>query len=90
MGATETVANPFSGSTMRNRLDVVTPEMMYEYGSFRATEEETAPAAYFITAELQGVLAKLAQHGVVVGELEADATLSVEQFRITASTTSER
>ncbi len=90
MGATETVENPFSGNTMRNRLDVSTPEMMYEYGTFRPTEEETAPAAYFIPAELPGVRRKLAQHGVVITELEADATLSVERFRITASTASER
>ncbi len=90
MGATENVDNPFSGGTMRNRLDVSTPEMMYEYGTFRATEEQTAPAAYFIPADLQGVLAKLAQHGVVVTQLESDTTLSVEQFHITSSTASER
>jgi len=63
---------------------------MYEYGTFRATEEETAPAAYFIPADLQGVLAKLAQHGVLVTQLDADTTLSVQQFRITSSTASER
>ncbi len=90
MGATERIDNPFSGGTMLNRLDVSTPEMMYEYGTFRATEEETAPAAYFIPADLQGVLAKLAQHGVVVNELDADTSLSVEQFRITSSTAAER
>ena len=90
MGATETIPNPFSGGTMRNRLDVTTPEMMYEYGTFRAIEEETAPAAYFIPADLQMVLRKLAHHGVLVTELEADTTLSVEQFRITSSTASER
>jgi hypothetical protein len=90
MGATETVENPFSGNTMRNRLDVSIPEMMYEYGTFRPTEEETAPAAYFIPTELPGVRRKLSQHGVIITELEADTTLSVEQFRITASSTSER
>jgi hypothetical protein len=90
MGATEQRQNPFSGGMMRNRLDVVTPEMMYEYGTFRATEEEMAPSAYFIPADLQIVLTKLEQHGVVVTELEADTTLTVERFRITSSTASER
>jgi hypothetical protein len=90
MGATEQLRNPFSGGIMLNRLDVVTPEMMYEYGTFRATEEETAPAAYFIPADLEIVLTKLAQHGVIVTELETDTTLAVERFMITSSTAAER
>jgi hypothetical protein len=90
MGATERLRNPFSGGIMLNRLDVVTPEMMYEYGRFQASEEESAPAAYFIPPDLEIVLTKLAQHGVIVTELEVDTTLTVQRFRITSSTAAAR
>lgn len=90
LGDTEPEVNPFSGGRMLRRLDVSRVETMYEYGTFAATEQETAPVAYFIPAELEQVVAKLEQHGVAVTRLLADTTVAVEEFVITSSTTSGR
>jgi hypothetical protein len=48
MGDVVEERNPFSGAIMLRRTDARRPERMYEYGTFQATEFETAPAAYVI------------------------------------------
>jgi hypothetical protein len=64
MGAVEEERNPYSGATMLRRLPVRTPEMMYEYGTFRPSETEVVPAAYILLETTPQVLANLEAHGV--------------------------
>ncbi|MEO2199356.1 MAG: M14 family metallopeptidase [bacterium] len=90
LGATEEVQNPFTRATMKRRLDVAEPTTMYEYGTFSATDEETAPAAYYIPADLTAVIDLLAAHGVDGGATDAPTTITAEQFTITASSQDER
>ena len=90
MGETEPELNPYSGRYMNRRLDVVNPVMMFEAGTFEATEEETAPAVYFVPADQRDVLIKLQVHGIRAEPLGEELTLPVERFRINSSTASER
>jgi len=83
MGAVETRYNA-AGRPYNNRLDVLTPTPMWEYGSFESTEDETVPAAYIIppVQQLQPVLDRLESHGVPMRTLNASRTMIVESFRI--------
>lgn len=83
MGAIETRYNA-AGRPYNNRLDVLTPTPMWEYGSFESTEDETVPAAYIIppVQQLQPVLDRLESHGVPMRTLDASRTMVVESFRI--------
>jgi len=83
MGAIETRYNA-AGRPYNNRLDVLTPTPMWEYGSFESTEDETVPAAYIIppVQHLQPVLDRLESHGVPMRTLDASRTMVVESFRI--------
>ena len=83
MGEVETLYNP-GGRPYSNRLDVVTPTPMWEYGTFESTEDETVPAAYIIppVQQLQPVLDRLESHGVPMRRLTAPRTVPVESFRI--------
>jgi hypothetical protein len=83
MGAVETRYNA-AGRPYNNRLDVLTPTPMWEYGSFESTEDETVPAAYIIppVQQLQPVLDRLESHGVPMRTLDASRTMIVESFRI--------
>jgi len=83
--------NPISGQTMLLRTDTQTPTEMYEFGTFRPTEWETVPPAYFIPPELGGVVELLADHGVsTILVHEVPAGVEVESFRIDSVSTSER
>ena len=83
MGEVETLYNP-GGRPYSNRLDVVTPTPMWEYGTFESTEDETVPAAYVIppAQQLQPVLDRLESHGIPMRTLAAPRTVAVESFRI--------
>jgi len=83
MGEVETRYNP-AGRPYSNRLDVVTPTPMWEYGSFESTEDETVPAAYIIppVRRLQPVLDRLESHGVPMRTLDTPRTIPVETFQI--------
>jgi hypothetical protein len=70
MGETVEEANPYSGALMRRRLPVVTPERMYEYGTFEATESGEVPAAYVLLETSPQILANLDAHGVRYTRLE--------------------
>ena len=82
MGDVAQERNPYSGAVMLRRLDVVRPDTMPEYGTFRATVTETVPAAYVVPASLDDVIARLEAHGVAVAPLEAEATMRLERFRL--------
>jgi hypothetical protein len=83
--------NPVSGQTMLLRTDIQTPTEMYEFGTFRPTEWETVPSAYFIPPGLEGVVELLSAHGVkTIMVHEAPPGVEVEVFHIDSLSTSER
>jgi hypothetical protein len=82
--------NPVSGTMMYRRADTVTPEKMPEYGTFKATETERVPSAYYIPAELTKAVDNLRAHGVVMTPLKTAQTVQIEQFTIQTSVLSER
>ena len=90
MGEVVEERNPYSGQPMRRRLDVVRPEEMPEFGTFRPTETEVAPAAYLVPAELRGVLNALADHGIRWEALEKDERRVVQRFVIDSTSVAER
>jgi hypothetical protein len=90
LGATEEVQNPFTRAPMKRRLDVTEPTTMYEYGRFSPTNTETAPAAYYVPADLTAVIDLLAAHGVEGDTTAASTVVAAEQFTVTASSLDER
>jgi hypothetical protein len=82
MGAAEERLSPVSGRRYLARLDVIRPERMPEYGTFRATELEVAPAAYHVPADQHAVLDLLTFHGIRFHALEAAREEAVERFAI--------
>ncbi len=91
LGRTEEVQNPYTRAPMRRRLDVAEPTPMYEYGAFAAADDdELAPAAYYVPADLTAVVDLLAAHGVDGAPLDADATLNVQEFVVRTSSVADR
>ena len=90
LGDTEEVLNPITGQPMRRRLDVVRPTRMYEFGTFAAADDELAPAAYYVPADLAPVVDLLAAHGVDGAPLDSATTVTAEQFVITSSSLADR
>jgi hypothetical protein len=86
MGAAEERVSPVSGRRYLARLDVVTPEPMPDYGSFRVTEWERVPAAYYVPAGLERVHDLLAFHGVASYALAEPVTHTLERFGIDSTT----
>jgi hypothetical protein len=77
--------NPYTGEIMYRRLDVSKPERMPEYGTFKATETERVPSAYYLSPNLHDAIARLEAHGVRMTALQATATIPVEEFHIDSS-----
>ena len=92
LGETEEVLNPYTREPMRHRLDVVRPTPMYEYGTFAAAagDDEVAPAAYYVPADLTPVVDLLAAHGVDGAPLDSQTAITAEQFVITSSSLADR
>jgi hypothetical protein len=91
MGETVEEENPISGQRMLLRTDIQTPTEMYEYGTFRPTEWETVPLAYFVPPEMESVLALLEAHGVRTMTVhQAPGDLQIQTFQIDSVSTSER
>jgi hypothetical protein len=91
MGEVTEEENPVSGQTMLLRTDDQIPTEMIEFGTFKPTEWETVPPAYFIPAGMEGVVDLLTAHGVkTVMVQEAPAGVEVEVFQIDSLSTSER
>jgi hypothetical protein len=82
--------NPVSGAMMYRRSDVVKPEKMAEYGTFKASETERVPSAYYVAAGLTKAIENLRAHGIVMTPLKTAQTVQIEQFTIQSSTLSER
>jgi hypothetical protein len=80
--------NPYSGERMLRRLDVSTPDPMWEYGTYTPTETERVPAAYLIPPDLTEVLVRLEAHGVRTTTLPSARSIQVERFRIDSTSVS--
>jgi hypothetical protein len=90
MGAVEEERNPYTGATMLRRLPVRTPEMMYEYGTFDATDTEVVPAAYVLLETSPQILANLAAHGVRSRELGSARQLEAQRFSVDSTSLAPR
>ncbi len=91
MGEVIEEENPISGQTMLLRTSTQTPTEAYEFGTFRITEWERVPPAYFIPPEQGEVVELLKAHGVRTVAVNAPPEgLELESFRIDSLSTSER
>ena len=90
MGEVETIPHPFTGAPVLNRLDVVDPVQMREFGTFQATDTEVVPARYIVPPEIEVALDRLRAHGVRVDSAEAPLELRVEAFRIDSTAAAPR
>jgi hypothetical protein len=82
--------NPYTGSTILRRLPVRTPELMPEFGSFRATETERVPARYILLESSPQILANLDAHGVRMQRLGESRDVPGERFRVDSSSVAAR
>jgi hypothetical protein len=91
MGEVVEETNPVSGGRMLLRTDTQTPTEMYEFGTFRPTEWERVPQAYFIPPELDEVVELVHAHGIKTMMVhQAPSGLEVQAFQVDSLTTSER
>jgi len=82
MGETAEEINPVSSQTMLRRLDVRRPEAMWLDATFESTESERVPSAYYIPPALTAVLERLRDHGIRLEQIDRQATIRLEEFRI--------
>ena len=82
--------HPKDGHIMHRRADVVRPERIPEYGTFRGTETERVPSAYFVPSSLADAIDRLRAHGIRMTEIRADTTEKVEEFAIESSELAEK
>jgi hypothetical protein len=87
MGEVTEEKNPVSGGTMNRRVDVRKPERMIEYGTFKGTQSERVPSAYYVPAALTAAVDHLRAHGVQMTPLKTAQTVLVEEFRIVGNET---
>jgi hypothetical protein len=90
MGDVVEERNPYSGAIMLRRTDARRTERMHEFGTFVATETETAPAAYLITEPTPAVLANLDGHGIRWQRIGNPRDVQAETFRVDSSTVAVR
>jgi hypothetical protein len=90
MGEVEEIRNPYSGEMLLNRLDVRTPTMMFEYGSFSPTESIIAPSAYVISADQDAVIERVRMQGIQTRTVLRDSSAVVQRFLISGKDVSER
>lgn len=86
LGEITEARHPYTGQRMWQRRDVRRPERMREYQTFRASESDRAPAAYYVPAELASVVRLLEAHGVRVEPLADSSTRAVERFAVDSTT----
>lgn len=90
MGDVVEERNPYTGGVMLRRTDVLTPTEMYEFGTFRSTEWERVPAAYYVPPEFRVIIERLQAHGIRYSVLEGDQEVDVQEFMVDSVTTSTR
>jgi hypothetical protein len=84
MGEVAEERNPYTGQMMFRRVNVSKPEQMIEMGTFKASDTERVPTAYFVPPNLRTVVDRLQAHGLMTTTLPASETLELEEFRIEA------
>jgi hypothetical protein len=82
MGEVIEERNPYSGQMMYRRAGASRPERMTDQSTFKATELERVPSAYYLPANLRNAIDRLEAHGIVMTSLAARETRAVEEFRI--------
>lgn len=102
MGEVTTEKNPYTGGTMRRRLDVSKPVRISQFISFEASESTVAPRFYLVPPQsapggatppsptLRYAQDRLEAHGVAFTKLQQPITIKGEQFRFESSTLSDR
>lgn len=90
MGEVEERLSPVSGQRYLARLDRVRPDPMPEYGTFRGTEWERVPDAYYVPAELDRVVDLLSLHGIATHPVAEARVETVERFAIDSTRVAER
>ncbi len=90
MGAVDEERHPQTGEVILLRRDVVEPVSMYEFGTFRPTETEVAPAAYYVLPEAGDAIERLRAHGVVVEVVSGGTSVQVERFAIDSTSVAAR
>ena len=66
------------------------PTLMYEYGTFTASETAIAPQAYYVLPAAEAAIERLEAHGVTVVRYATERELPVERFRIDSTTVAGR
>lgn len=90
MGEVEEERNPYSGDVILRRKDVQEPVEMYEFGTFRPTERERVPEAYYFSGELDEIRELLEAHGIRTESLSEGESLTLEAFQVDSVRTAER
>jgi hypothetical protein len=90
MGEVEEERNPYSGDVILRRKDVQEPVEMHEFGTFRPTERERVPEAYYFSGELEVVRERLEAHGILTESLSEGESLTLEAFQVDSVRTAER
>ena len=90
MGEVEQQRHPNTGRIILLRRDVVNPTLMYEYGTFTASETAIAPQAYYVLPAAEAAIERLEAHGVTVVRYATERELPVERFRIDSTTVAGR
>ncbi|MGC4028901.1 MAG: M14 family metallopeptidase [Steroidobacteraceae bacterium] len=90
MGDVTEEVNPYSGHVMHRRADVVKPEIMADETTFRSTENERVPSAYFVPADQKIAVERLRAHGIVLEPVTSAITSGLETYTIATSTAAEK
>lgn len=90
MGDVVEERNPYSGAVMLRRTDTRIPTEMYEYGTFRPTESQVVPEAYFLPPGLEDLAERVRAHGIRVDSLHRGETVEVEAFQVDSLSTAAR
>ena len=90
MDEVEQQRHPNTGRIILPRRDVVNPTLMYEYGTFTASETAIVPQAYYVLQAAEAAIERLEAHGVTVVRYATERELSVERFRIDSTTVAGR
>ncbi|MEJ2540073.1 MAG: M14 family metallopeptidase [Gemmatimonadota bacterium] len=90
MGQVEERRHPYTGEILLQRLDVVEPTPMREFGTFQATETGTVPGRYLVPPGVEVALDRLAAHGVRMTTMDAPREVGAQAFRVDSSHVAER
>lgn len=90
LGEVEEQRHPVTDEVILLRRDVSIPTPMYEYGTFRPTESERAPEAYYLLPGAEEVVELLRAHGIVAVPVLQETSAIAEPFRIDSTAVAER